>query len=204
MLDITNPLISNLLSRQVAINENDYGAFVETLYIELVRCFGKLEEEANQHSKKDETGISSTVMMFLTGARYRCSTETNSNGHVDLTVEEGDFKWLGEAKIHKGNEWTHHGFDQLVTNYSTGRPNACHGAIIVYNLKKRKTSVKCAQEWREYIEKMPLNIQCSDYKPDGYFDMVLPEHTRSGRPYHIRSFFVNLQYTPSAEIGGKT
>lgn len=203
MLDITSPFVANLLARQVAVNTGDYSSYIEVLYSELVRCFTKLEEEANQHSEKDETGVSSAVMMFLEGARYNCSTETNSNGHVDLTVTEGDFKWLGEAKIHKGNEWTYHGFDQLVTNYSTGRPNSCHGAIIVYNMKKRKNSVKCAEEWRDYVEKMPLNIECSDYQPNGYFDMVLPTHTRSGAPYHIRNFFVNLQYTKSVDIGGK-
>lgn len=203
MFDITNPFIANLLARQVAVNDGDYGSYIELLYSELSRCFAKLEEEANQHSGKDETGVSSAVMMFLEGARYPCSTETNSNGHVDLMVEEGGFKWLGEAKIHKGNEWTYHGFDQLVANYSTGRPNACRGSIIVYNMKKRKNSVQCAEEWLEYIKNMPLNIECSDYQHDGYFDMVLPIHPRSGAPYHIRNFFVNLQYTPSKELGGK-
>ena len=203
MFDVTNPFIAKLIARQAALNENDYSAFIELLYDELITCFSKLEEEANQHRGKDETGVSSAVMMFLAGAKYRCSTETNSNGHVDLTVEEGHFKWLGEAKIHKGNEWTHHGFDQLVTNYSTGRRNACHGAIIVYNMKKRKNTVKCAEEWREYVEKMGLDIECSDYQLDGYFDMVLPTHTRSGSAYYIRNFFVNLQYTLSKDIGGK-
>lgn len=202
-IDVTNPFFANLLSRQVAINTNDYGVFIESLYIELIRCFEKLEGNANQHVEKDETGISSEVMMFLEGARYRCSTESNSNGHVDLTVEEGQFKWLGEAKIHKGNEWTFHGFEQLVMNYSTGRPNACHGAIIVYNTKKKKSSMKCAKEWREHIENEPLNVTCSEYQPDGYFDMVLPEHSRSGAPYYIRNFFVTLHYTESDKIGKK-
>lgn len=200
--DITNPSVSTLLSRQVANNENDYSAFISTLYAELATCFECLEEEANQHNKKNETEISSSIKMYLRGAKYRCTTETNSNGHVDLTVEENNFKWLGEAKIQRGNDWTYHGFDQLTANYSTGRPNSCHGAIIVYN-KIKKTSLKCAQEWRECVEGLQLNIECSDYEPDGYFDMVVPEHPRSGTPYYIRSFFITLHYTPSAELGNK-
>lgn len=204
MIDVTNPYTASLLSRQVAVNENDYDGFIKNLYSELIRCFENLEEEANQHNQKSETEISSSVKMFLRGARIRCTTETNSNGHVDLTVEESDFKWLGEAKIHKGNEWTYHGFDQLVTNYSTGKPNACHGAIIVYNTKKKKSSAQCAEEWRECIEEIPsLEVECFDYQPNGYFDMIVPKHPRSGFPYYIRSFFVTLHYTPSKDIGGR-
>lgn len=198
--DITHPLTAKLLSRQVANNKNDYNAFINLLYEDLEKCFECLEEEANEHHNKDETGISSSVKMYLRGAKYRCSTETNSNGHVDLTVEENGFKWLGEAKIQKGSQWTFHGFQQLTQNYSTGRRNASHGAIIVYN-KNRKNSRKCAEEWRSCIEKQPLQIQCLDYKPGGYFDMVLSEHPRSGEPYYIRNFFVTLHYTPSKNIG---
>lgn len=200
--DITNPLNISFLNRQIANKENDYDKFIDELYKELIACFESLEEEANEHHDKGETGISSSVKMYLKGAKYDCTTETNSNGHVDLTVRENRFKWLGEAKLHRGNSWTYHGFNQLTENYTTGRPNASRGGIIVYNTTVKKPSTQCAEEWKQYIEQKPLSVTCSDYNANGYFDMVIPKHPRSGLPYYIRNFFVTLHYTPSEKVSG--
>lgn len=202
--DITEDSNVNFLSRQVANRTNNYELFLEGLYNALDDCFAHLEKNANHHQGDGETKISYVVQTILNTKNYNCEFETNRNGHVDLLVKENKFEWLAEAKIHGGNVWTYHGFRQLTENYTTGRPGTNHGGIIVYNLTKQKPSTKCAAEWREYIESQPIEVECKDYTPYGYFDMTIMEHPRSGFPFHIRNYFVNLQYTPSEVFDNET
>lgn len=198
--DITEESNVDFLNRQVANNSGDYQLFLDRVYSALDNCFAYLEKNSNEHQGEGETKISYAVKTYLNGKDYNCESEVHSNGHVDLFIKENKFEWLAEAKLHKGNEWTYHGFRQLTENYATGKPGTNHGGIIVYNLTKGKMSTKCAEEWRAYIESKPLNVKCGPYTPDGYFDMTVPEHPRSGYPFHVRNYFVNLQYTRSEDF----
>lgn len=202
--DITEDSNVNFLSRQVANNSGNYEQFLEGLYYALDDCFQHLEKNSNHHQNDGETKISYMVQTILHMKNYNCEFETNRNGHVDLLVKENKFEWIAEAKIHDGNTWTYHGFRQLTENYGTGRPGSNYGGIIVYNKTKLKSSTKCAKEWREYIESQPIGIECKEYSPYGYFDMTIKEHPRSGLPFHIRNYFVNLQYTPSEDFDKKS
>lgn len=195
--DITEESNVDFLNRQVANNSSDYQLFLDRVYSALNNCFAYLEKNSNEHQGEGETKISYAVKTYLNGKDYNCESETHSNGHVDLIIKENKFEWLAEAKLHKGNEWTYHGFRQLTENYATGRPGTNYGGIIVYNLTKGKMSTKCAEEWRVYIEAKPLKVECSPYTAHGYFDMTIPQHPRSGYPFYIRNYFVNLQYTRS-------
>ena len=195
--DITEDSNVDFLNRQVANNTNNYELFLEGLHSVLDDCFAHIERNSNHHQGDGETKISYVVQTFLNGKNYNCDSENNRNGHVDLLVKENKFEWLAEAKIHGGNVWTYHGFRQLTENYTTGRPGTNHGGIIVYNFTKGKMSTKCAEEWRDYIESKPIKVECMPYMPHGYFDMTIMEHPRSGLPFYIRNYFVNLQYTRS-------
>ena len=195
--DITDDSNVALLSRQVANNSDNYQLFLNGIYNALDNCFAYLEKNSNEHQGEGETKISYAVKTYLNGKDYNCESEVHSNGHVDLVIKENKFEWLAEAKLHKGNEWTYHGFRQLTENYATGRPNTNHGGIIVYNLTRKKPSTQCAKEWREYIESRDIEVECEEYSTSGYFDMTVKEHPRSGQPFYIRNYFVNLQYTTS-------
>lgn len=198
--DITDDLETDLLERQVAQNTNDYSLFVQNIYKNLDECFRILEVNSKHHVDDGEDRITYVIRMFLHGRNIPCTFETYSNGHVDMTITENNFSWLAEAKIHKGNKWTNHGFKQLTYNYSLAKPGCDHGALIIYNKKERKNSKQCANEWREFLEQLGLGANCQDWNPNGYFDFSIPEHPRSGNPYYVRSYFVNLQYTESDDI----
>lgn len=198
----------NLLDDEVTLqlklrnanNRNDYYAFVVELYEQLDSCFAVMARNCNLLHDKKETDITNRIEMFLEGAKIPCRVEANSNGHTDLNISYGKFVWLGEAKLHKGEKWTYHGFRQLTENYSTGLGLENRGGIIVYNTTKGKSSEDCAKEWQDYIvEKVP-DIQCDDYCDMGYFDMVMPKHPKTKNPYYLRNYFVNLQYTKSKEF----
>lgn len=211
-IDITDELNTDLLNRQVANNiTGDYKPFLSKINRTLLKCFEHMEENANMHYAEDENAndsdgevkLSYIIQTFLKGADIPCSTEQNSNGHVDLTIAEGGFKWLGEAKIQKGESWSYHGFRQLTENYSTGRSNAKYGGIIIYNKLKRKSSKACAEEFKIYLLDKHGNLNFKDFTENCYFDLTMPEHPRSGNPYHIRTYYVNLHYTESKEFDKK-
>lgn len=200
--DLDNAFRERLLATQVANNTNNYEVFLNVVHDEISAVTKLMTKQANLIHDDKEDKLTLFIISYFTGARLNCTRETNSNGHVDITIRSGKFNWLAECKIHKGNQWTYHGFEQLTENYSTGLEYENHGGIIVYNKTAGKHSKQCANEFRQYLESSDLEIEFKDFK-NGYFDCTLKEHPRSGEPYHIRSFFVNLKYTPSKDIKGK-
>ena len=60
--------------------------------------------------------------------------ESNSNGHVDLTIVADhcspERRKLGEAKIDKGPEYVMKGVTQLLDRYATGREG--RGLLLIY------------------------------------------------------------------------
>jgi hypothetical protein len=63
--------------------------------------------------------------------------ETNSNGHVDLTIEADDCvppRKKAEAKIYSGPEYDTQGLEQLLGRYTTGREG--RGLLIEYVRKR--------------------------------------------------------------------
>ena len=197
-IDITSDLNADLINRQVANNiTGDYRYFLSKINSNLLRCFEGMEEDANTYQKDGEVELSRSIRQFLRGAFIPCTTETNSNGHVDLTISQGKFTWLGEAKIQGGEKWSYHGYRQLTENYSTGRKHAKYGGMIIYNKLKSKSSKACANDFKEYLSEKHSDLEFQDFTDDCYFDMTLPEHPRSGNPYHVRAYYVNLHYTES-------
>jgi hypothetical protein len=85
-----------------------------------------------------EDGLSSVLVSALSVPGITATRETNSNGHVDITVIADHCtpmrKKLGEAKIYAGPAYHVKGLQQLVGRYSTGREG--RGMLIVYFRKK--------------------------------------------------------------------
>lgn len=196
--DITNPFIASLFLRQI---DKTYDGFINAIHHSLLECFEHLEENSNMYINDSEDKISHSIITFLKGRCWDCTSETNSNGHVDITIKLHQFKWLAEAKIHKGIDWTTHGFNQLTQNYSIARSNSNHGGLIIYNKNKQKNSKQLALEWSNYLTNHDsLKIKCKQFTENCYFDSTIEEHPRSGNPYHLRNYFVNLMYTKSEDF----
>src|SRR5262249_36571844 len=100
----------------------------------LERAVSGLEQNKQKFDKLDEDGLSSALALALSMPGLTVTRETNSNGHVDLTIEADHCiparKKLGEAKIYNGPAYHFKGLEQLLGRYSTGREG--RGLIIVY------------------------------------------------------------------------
>lgn len=94
----------------------------------------KLESNSKNFQSLQEEGLTGAFAMALTIPGLTVSQETNSNGHVDLTIVADHCvpvrKILGEAKIYKGPRYHIQGLEQLINRYITGRE--LRGFLIVY------------------------------------------------------------------------
>jgi hypothetical protein len=114
-----------------AQTDEEFESAFETI---LAQVLLSLEQDSKNLFQLNEDGLSSILVLAFNMAGLKASRETNSNGHVDLTIDIGFCKTmrrkLGEAKIYNGPSYHIKGLQQLIGRYSTGRET--RGLIIEY------------------------------------------------------------------------
>lgn len=102
------------------------------------RAVSQLEENKTDFQSLGENGLSAALTLALSMPGLSATRETNSNGHVDITVVADHCspirKKLGEAKVYDGPEYHLGGLQQLLGRYTTGREG--RGMLIVYFRKQ--------------------------------------------------------------------
>jgi hypothetical protein len=100
----------------------------------LEKAVSGLEQNKKKFESLDEDGLSGALALALSMPGLTVTRETNSNGHVDLTIEADHCsparRKLGEAKIYDGPAYHFMGLEQLLGRYTTGREE--RGLLIVY------------------------------------------------------------------------
>lgn len=114
-----------------AETDEEFEAAFTTL---LERAVIHLEKNKKNFHALDEEGLSAALAGCLMAQGLTVAQESNSNGHVDLTIEADHCTparvKLGEAKIYSGSSYHIKGIGQLLGRYSTGREAA--GLMISY------------------------------------------------------------------------
>jgi hypothetical protein len=127
----------------------------------------QLEKNKKNFQKLDEEGLSAALAIALNiPGLLTVTQETNSNGHVDLTIEADNTTpariKLGEAKIYSSPSYHMKGISQLLGRYTTGREMP--GLLINY---VRKPDIKAivAKLKTEMDKKLPENQTgpCQDH-----------------------------------------
>lgn len=117
LLEAHNP---NLMKLVDARTEKE---FVDATEGQLERAVRAIESGARQYAVLDERGLSQLLADFLNQAGFKATAETNVRGHVDVVVQHslgGEWKYLGECKMHQGFKYHLNGCGQLL-GYCTGR-----------------------------------------------------------------------------------
>lgn len=121
----------------------------------LERAVIHLEKNKKNYKTLKETGLCGNLAAFLTiPGVMNVSQESNSNGHVDLTIEVDGCTptriKLGEAKIYSGPVNHMKGMQQLIERYTTGRETA--GLMINFvrqpNIKEITEKLRVAMDKR--------------------------------------------------------
>ncbi len=196
--DISNHFERSILLRKRARIKRDYEAYIEQFYIDLEYQISELELQCNQLHDKGEDLITTFIVGGLRSSGYPVTHDGNSNGHVDINLNDPPFTWFGECKLQKGNENTLGGFQQLTSRYSRGNDNGYRGGIIIYHQNTQKKALTSISEWREFLSGDPekIGIQCEDIPHRKLYFDTSHQHEDSGYPYQIRHFWIKLTYTP--------
>lgn len=100
----------------------------------LGKAVAHLEKNKKNFDALDEEGLTGALAGALSIPGLSVTQETNSNGHVDLTIEADHChpprSVLGEAKIYHGPAYHLKGLEQLIGRYATGRDK--RGLLISY------------------------------------------------------------------------
>jgi hypothetical protein len=126
-----------------------------------------LEKNKKNFETLDEEGLSAALAGRISIPGLTVTQETNSNGHVDLTIEADHCSparvKLGEAKIYSSPSYHIKGINQLIGRYTTGRE--IPGLLLNY---VRKEDIKgiTAQLRAKMNEKLPEKQigPCEDHK----------------------------------------
>ncbi len=120
------------------LTSEDDAQFLEAFDVLLEGAVTHLEKNCKNFNSLDEEGLSAVIASYLTMPGLSVTQETNSNGHVDLTIEADHCSprrtILGEAKIYDGPAHHIQGVAQLLGRYTTGRE--LRGALFSYVRKK--------------------------------------------------------------------
>jgi hypothetical protein len=163
----------------------------------LGKAITHLETNKKNFERLDEEGLSGVLVASLSIPGLTVTPETNSNGHVDLTIEADHCvpmrKKLGEAKIYRGPAYHIQGIEQLLGRYTTGREG--RGLLIVYFRKKDIAGL--VKKLRQRMDDdLPFDQQgpTADYQLKWSF---LSAHAHScGENLHLSHIGCNL-YTDS-------
>jgi hypothetical protein len=125
-----------------------------------------MEKNKKKFAPLDEEGLSGVLAGSLTMPGLTVTQETNSNGHVDLTIEADHCTpvrtKLGEAKICSSPSYHMKGIGQLLGRYTTGRETP--GLLVSYvrkeDIKAITAKLKAAMD-KERSEKQVG--QCRDH-----------------------------------------
>lgn len=186
-----------------AVLVQTYEDFVSVLYKDIDDCIREMEagrsiRQLNNDSDKrhGENRLTEDFRMFLIGRGYDAKRETDVNGHCDLIVQDKKYLWLGEAKIHNHYDYLKKGFNQLLTRYSLGVPNANQGGILIYIYNKN--AAKVITQWQTHLTNCNLNgfsTNSCNARPQLAFYST-HSHKGSGLPFTVRHMGIVLHFDP--------
>ena len=145
-----------------ATTEDEFDAALIPL---LQKTVDHMESNSKNFRNLDETGLSAAFKGSLEGFGLLVTQETNSNGHVDVTITgylgSPQQKRLGEAKLYNGYAYHIKGLEQLL-GYMTGRAGG-----YILNYVRKKDIAQLVRNLRQEMDNGRPSRQssaCSDYR----------------------------------------
>lgn len=171
-----------------ATTESEFDAALIPL---LAKTVDHLESNSKNYRDLGETGLTAVFAGSLSGIGLRVTQETNSNGHVDVTITgylcSPEQKRLGEAKLYDGYVYHIAGLEQLL-GYMTGRASG----FLLNFVRKRNIATLVKKLRKEMDEKLPSQQagSCTDHQLKWSFSS-LHEHS-SGEEVRISHIGFNV------------
>ncbi|WP_446875408.1 HEAT repeat domain-containing protein [Phormidesmis sp. 146-35] len=174
--------------------------FIGQLYKDIDRVIYQIEKNPELRQQDGEDRLTIEIVGSLRSSGYRANHDCKIGGHVDLTVEQNDLIWLGEAKKYKDNNYLWEGFLQLTTRYSTGDTNQNSGGLLIYIFNEDAKSIM--EKWQNYL--LSKSLPDYSYKPCELRNLAFissHRHERSGALFHVRHMPVLFHFAPKDKSG---
>ena len=173
-----------------------YAQFCETVETRIYDAMVHLENNKKSFSLLGEDALTAIIATGLAMSGLDADHDTNRNGHADLLVKRGRFEWLGEAKLENGPAYSMEGFRQLADRYTTGRPLASRGGLLLYSQKGNKTQVM--KDWFDHLKaNYESEVTVGELCPVTLSQTTLHQHKDTGTDYTTRHFVVSFYENPT-------
>ena len=189
--DLTSRLGEECVRLLMAGSESEFDEAFDVL---LQQAVEGLEQDKRNFQRLGEDGLSSVLALSLKTFGLIPTRETNSNGHVDITIEIGICRprrrLLCEAKIYDGYVYHIKGLEQLLGRYMTGREDG--GLLFAY--VRNKNIAGLIKELREQMDdKKPLDQTCdTENNPRIKWSFISKHRHSCGEELKIRHIGCNL------------
>lgn len=179
-------------ANQWAKNHTDRFRQVERAIDLIISEYQKTRQHRHERS---EDGLTIDFILSLRLMGFDASHDKDIGGHCDIAIEnEGNFLWLGEAKIATGYDWLLKGFNQLVTRYSPGTPGQDAGGMLIYC---KQQNVRLVMErWENHLRTNVANLSLTRCQANPLIILTEHEHPVSGLPYKVRHTPMALFFDP--------
>lgn len=168
--------------------------FINRLYQEISNIVRHIEQSAQYRQNDSEDRITIDIVGLLRQSGYDATHDTDSRGHVDIRVNNDNFVWLGEAKIHKSYNWLLEGLKQLHTRYLTGREDG--SGLLIYFIKTANAKSVMA-EWRKRLEAgNECNLKETNDDVEKLTFWSIHQHEGSGLDVRTKHIGISLYYKP--------
>jgi hypothetical protein len=177
--------------------------FIKAVEKLLEESIDHLEKNAKNYGKLGETGLSAVVVAYVNRFGIRADNEPNSNGHVDIHIENAFRRALsvcGEAKVYDGPVYHVIGLGQVL-DYATGR---CRFGFVIEYVKSSGTAAGAADEIEKHMNTVLPERQKGNAVKHAEIELALTttHGHRRGHDLHILHLIANLK-PPAGRIAAR-
>lgn len=178
---------------------DNYDSFVDHVEDELASCIQQLEENPEHHYCQSEDQVTIAIRDMLVQKGIDASHDVQHGGHVDLFIKRDSWKYLAEAKIHKGDGNNYEGWLQLTTRYASGNP--CNKGCILLYLQKHPDTLNVMKSWKAHVENIVDDVSINFCSKNPLALESTHNLIRTGLPYYVRHLPVSLYFKPLDKSG---
>lgn len=172
---------------------------VEALERILDKIYDQLTANRRYYQGDSEDKLTINIVEKLQAIGIHASHDTDVGGHCDIVVESdnGDFRWLAEAKIHSSYDWLLKGFMQLATRYGVATQGKDRGEVIIYCRNENARQV--LEKWLEFLARNKEEVSLEADKEENLLRFRTVHKCRtSGLSFRTRHSIIPLRYEPES------
>ncbi len=164
----------------------------DAIYYLLTQMAGR----RNDFNDLDEDALTAVIQIALSSLNMTVSAKV-VNGNADVSIEFDTYRWLGEAKIASDVSKIYHGYQQLISRYSTGIENQNCGGMLLYC--QHDSADRILSGWRAALEVQSPESGAKDGRHALSFTTTAKSNS-TGIDLDIVHYGIPLHHAPKEDV----